>query len=140
MLLRSTIASGARPRSRIIGVSVTPGAPQLTRIPSGARSPAADLVSPRSAHLLAAYALPPAKPPRPEIDEMFTIEPPPARSIDGAACFMPRNAPTRLTSSTRLKLSSVSSAISAGLPVPALLTSVVTGPKRASAASIAATH
>ena len=40
-------------------------------------------------------------PTKPETDEMFTMAPPPAFSIAGIACFMPRKAPLALTSMSR---------------------------------------
>src|SRR5262249_48935976 len=57
------------------------------------RSIAADLVTPRSAHLVAAYAKDPGDSLKPAIDEIFTIDPPPERSIAGTTAFMPRKQP-----------------------------------------------
>ena len=37
-------------------------------------------------------------PAMPEMDEMLTMEPPPAFCIAGIACFMPRNTPLALIS------------------------------------------
>jgi hypothetical protein len=101
---------------------------------------AAVLVSPRTAHLLATYAPKRGRPCRPAVDEMLTIEPPPARTIDGVTVFMPRNTPCTLTRSTRSKSSSVVLSSAWKCRMPALLTSTVTGPNAASAASTAACH
>ena len=40
-------------------------------------------------------------PTRPAVDEMFTIEPPPALRIAGMACFVPRNTPLAFTAMIR---------------------------------------
>ena len=47
----------------------------------------------------------------PAPDDVFTMTPPPARSMSGISCFMHRNTPRRLTSTIRSHSSSVISAI-----------------------------
>src|SRR5579862_1525787 len=76
-----------------IGVSITPGWIELTRMRSDARSSAAHLVIPRSAHLVVAYASMFRTPRNPAPDEMLMIEPPPDVFIAGATARMPRNGP-----------------------------------------------
>ena len=52
-------SSSSIPSGWIIGVSTGPGWIELTRMPSGARSSAAALVMPRTAHFDATYAMAP---------------------------------------------------------------------------------
>ena len=78
------------------GVLITPGLIEFTRIPSRASSVAALWVNPRTAHLLDTYGASIGVPTWLEEDATFTIEPPPARLIDGAAARMPRYVPRRL--------------------------------------------
>ena len=64
----------------------------------------------------------PRWPVTPEIDEMLTIEPPPAFFISGIANFMPRNVPVALTAMI-LSQAAVSNRSSTALPlIPASLT------------------
>src|SRR5215468_5802232 len=53
--------------------------------------------SPGLAAYIAMYAASPGLPRRPAVDEIFTMEPPPARRIAGMACLVPRNTPFALT-------------------------------------------
>jgi hypothetical protein len=58
----------------------------------------------------------------PATDEMFTIEPPPARRIAGMAYLVPRNTPLALTAITRSHSSAVRSSIETrGMTMAALL-------------------
>src|SRR5712692_1921751 len=47
----------------------------------------------------------------PEIDEMFTIDPPPARRMAGMACFVPKNTPFAFTAMMRSQSPSLVSSI-----------------------------
>ena len=76
----------------------------------------------------------PRQPCSPATDEMFTIEPPPAARDRGIAARMPRNAPTRFTSSTRRERLERLVLQRVEWMIPALLTSTVSGPNAASAA------
>src|SRR4029450_1701043 len=49
------------------------------------------------------------------IEEMFTIEPPPARLMAGMACLVPRNTPLALTAMRRSHSSSLVSSIPLGM-------------------------
>ena len=73
----------------------------------------------------------------PSIEEMLTIDPPPARFIGSITAFMPSQQPTAFTSSTRRKLSSVISAIGANVRIPALFTSTSSRPNVSSVAATA---
>ena len=58
----------------------------------------------------------------PATDEMFTMEPPPARRMAGIACLVPRKTPRALTAMTRSQSSTVRSSIGTrGMTMPALL-------------------
>jgi hypothetical protein len=58
----------------------------------------------------------------PAIDEMFTIEPPPARRMAGMAYFVPRNTPLALTAITRSQSAAVRSSMGTrGMVIAALL-------------------
>src|SRR6266568_3066975 len=107
-------------------------------MPNWPSSCAATLVMPRTANLLALYADSPAAPVNPSIEEMLTIDPPPAVFIGSITAFMPSQQPTALTSSTRRKASSVISAIGANVRIPALFTSTSSRPNVSSAAVTAA--
>src|SRR5687768_17301006 len=77
---------------------MNPGCTEFTRIASLAYCTAADFVMIRTAPFEALYAMWTMDwPTKPEIDEMFTIEPPPTSRIFGMACFMPRKTPLALT-------------------------------------------
>ena len=56
------------------------------------------------------------------MDEMFTMEPPPALRISGMAAFVPRNTPLALMSITKSHSSEVVSSTLVTLAMPALLT------------------
>ena len=60
--------------------------------------------------------------PMPATEEMFTIEPPPARRMAGIACLVPRNTPLALTAITRSHSATVRSSIGTrGMTIAALL-------------------
>src|SRR5262245_15510319 len=76
-------------------------------------------------------------PTSPSWDEMFTIEPPPARRSAGMAAFVPRKTPLAFTSMTRSHSAAVVSSSRPAAPTPALLTSTSSFPKRRSAVATA---
>jgi hypothetical protein len=71
-------ASGASSPARTIRVSTRPGQMQLTRIPDETSSSAATFVRPRIANLDDTQPLDATIAACPRIDEIATIEPPPA--------------------------------------------------------------
>ena len=74
----------------------------------------------------------PRWPVTPEIDEMLTIDPPPALFMIGIANFMPRNVPCALTAISRSQ-AAVSNRSSTALPlIPASLTRMSSLPNAAS--------
>ena len=76
----------------------------------------------------------------PEIDEMLTIEPPPAAFMIGIANFIPKNTPRALTAINRSQ-AAVSNKSSTALPLrPASLTRMSSLPNSATVASTAARH
>src|SRR5713101_3461310 len=79
----------------------------------------------------------PVWPTKPETDEMFTMAPPPACSIIGIACFMPRKTPLALTSIRRSHADVLSVSGSKVPLMPALLTRTSSLPKSLRVASIA---
>ena len=119
-------------------VSIMPGCTELTRMPLGPSSIAAALVMPRMANLVAEYAVHIAMPPRPSIEEAFTIEPPPFLRMVRATDFMPRKQPSWLTLTSSMYSSTSIRSTSAKRRMPALLTSTLTGPKRSLASSTSA--
>src|SRR5262252_5877611 len=102
-----------------MGVSTPPGCTELHRMWSRACRVAVILVNKRTAPLEAIYAGGPIAT-RPEIDEMFTIEPPPARRMAGMACFVPKNTPFAFTAMMRSQSASVVSSIPLRSTMPAL--------------------
>jgi hypothetical protein len=66
---------------------------------------------------------------------VLTIDPPPARSIDGATVFMPRNTPLTLIRMTRSNSASSTFSSEPNDSTPALFTSTLIGPNRASVSS-----
>ena len=74
----------------------------------------------------------------PSIEEMLTIDPPPAAFIGSITAFMPSQQPTALTSSTCRKSASGISAIGANFSTPALFTSTSSRPKTSTARATAA--
>jgi hypothetical protein len=74
----------------------------------------------------------------PSIEEMLTIDPPPALVIGSITAFMPSQQPTAFTSSTRRKSASGISAISAKVRIPALFTSTSSRPNASTASATAA--
>ena len=74
----------------------------------------------------------------PSIEEMLTIDPPPAAFIGSVTAFMPSQQPTALTSSTRRKSASGMSAMLAKVRMPALFTSTSSRPKASAASATAA--
>src|SRR5438876_9636775 len=81
-----------------IPVSIGPGATMLTRTAEEAASSAADLVSPSTACLLAAYTDAPAAPVWPYVDDTLTMLPCPWTSITRISCFMLRSVPRTFVS------------------------------------------
>ena len=69
-------------------------------------------------------------PTRPSCEEMLMIDPPPAVRMAGIAALVPRNTPLALTSITRSHSSTVVSSSRPAPPMPALLTSTSSLPKR----------
>src|SRR5712691_5970905 len=117
---RSAGLRAASPSCRM-GVSTPPGCTELHRMLSRACWIAVTLVNKRTAPLDAIYAGGPMAT-RPEIDEMFTIEPPPARRMAGMACFVPKNTPLAFTAMMRSQSSSLVSSIPLRITMPALFT------------------
>jgi hypothetical protein len=76
---------------------------------AGVGDSAADLVSPITPCLAAAYAACPAIPFTPAPEDVFTIAPPPPASSNGICWCMHRNTPVRFTSTIRFHTSSVMS-------------------------------
>ena len=76
----------------------------------------------------------------PLLEEMLMIDPPPARCMDRTTDFMPSMVPVRFTSTTLRNFSTSCFTIGAKSRMPALLTRMLTAPKRASQSSTAATH
>jgi hypothetical protein len=67
--------------------------------------------------------------PIPAIDEMFTMEPPPARRMAGIACFVPRNTPLAFTAITWSHSAAVRSSMGTrGMTMAALLTRMSSRP------------
>src|SRR3954463_2482043 len=126
--------------ARVIGVSMPPGCTELQRILSAPYSIAATLVMPRTPNLLAVYAPQNTVPASPSVEEMLTIEPPPARFIAGMTVFIPRKTPIRLTSMTCRNSSRGVLAISLNFRMPALLTSTSTLPSSRSVCSTTDCH
>src|SRR6266536_319515 len=80
MRLATSIGCAGRPR---IGVSISAGVTQFTRIPFAASSLPMDFVSPITPALAAEYAAAYGLPSLPAIEEMLTIRPQPALSMYG---------------------------------------------------------
>ena len=79
-------------------------------------------------------------PTKPEIDEMLTMEPPPAARMAGAACFMPRNTPFAFTFK-RVSHADVLSVSGSNVPlIPALFTRRSSFPNAVTVALIAASQ
>src|SRR5262249_33972574 len=76
--------------------AMPPGWTELTRMPDGPRSFAALFVKPRTAHFDVAYDDNPTMPRNPAIDEMLTIEPPPAARIGSTTLVIPHHVPVTL--------------------------------------------
>src|SRR6516165_10595249 len=93
-----------------MGVSTPPGCTELHLMWSWACWTAVILVNKRTAPLDAMYAGGPMAT-MPEIDEMFTMDPPPARRIAGMACFVPKNTPFAFTAMMRSQSASLVSSI-----------------------------
>ena len=74
----------------------------------------------------------------PSIEEMLTIEPPPAAFIGSITAFMPSQQPTAFTSRIRRKSASGISAMLANFSTPALLTSTSSRPNASVASATAA--
>src|SRR5215472_5618143 len=124
--------------SRTILVRIPPGWTEFTLIPNWPSSCAAAFVMPRTANLLAEYAEQSAAPVSPSIDEMFTIEPPPAAFIGSIADFMPSQQPTALISMILRNSVSGISLIEPNASTPALLTRTSRRPKVSVAVATAA--
>src|SRR2546430_13538328 len=113
-----------------IGVSIVPGQTALMRIPRGAYSSAALLVSPITPCLVAWYAARRGRPTRPPNEEQLTIAPLPCSRIRRSSCFMHAHTPRRLIAFTRSNSSAASSAMSlGGACTPALLNAASSRPK-----------
>ena len=134
-------SSGSERRYSTIGVSTAPGCTELTRMPSLAYWMAADLVNIRTAPLDALYTgLVEAWPISPDMEDVLTMEPPPARRISGMAALVPRKTPLALMSITRSHSSTV---VSSRVPLdstPALFTRISSLPKRLTAVATASCH
>src|SRR5712664_1582796 len=79
-------------------------------------------------------------PTMPEIEEMLTIEPPPARCMAGTACFMPRKTPRAFTPRS-VSQADVLSVSGSNVPlIPALFTRTSSLPKLATAVLTASCH
>src|SRR5829696_10257778 len=91
--------------SATIGVSMAPGQIALMRMPRGAYSMAALLVSPITPCLEAWYAARPGSPTRPPREEQLTMAPLPWVRIWPSSCFMQAHTPRRLIALTRSKTS-----------------------------------
>src|SRR4051812_44643236 len=87
-----------RPDARSVGTR--PGRTAFTRTPDAPSSSAALRTSASSAALLTQYGVIRRWVRGAAIDEIATIEPPPAAVIARAACLMVRNAPSRLVAMT----------------------------------------
>src|SRR2546422_7391881 len=97
------------------------------------------LVNSRTAPLVAVYAaVSPGLPTSPAVDEMLTMEPPPACRMAGIAHFVPRKTPLTLTAMMRSQSASLVSSIFARNRMPALLTSTSSLPYVCTAVATAA--
>jgi len=72
---------------------------------SGAKSSAAALVRPRTAHLLVVYAAICAMPRNPAVDDTLTMTPPPAALICGVTARIPKKGPVTLIAMIRFQSS-----------------------------------
>src|SRR5205085_7620673 len=79
-----------------MAVSIGPGWMEFTRMPERPSSSAAVLVNPRMPNFAVTYPAMPGAPTTPFTDDTFTIDPPPARIISGAAYLIPVYIETRL--------------------------------------------
>ena len=77
-----------------------PGHTALTRIPSAPRSSATDRTRFTTAPFDVLYGHRPASPPRPEVEAVTTMDPPPTALMAGTAARMPSTTALTLTSST----------------------------------------
>ena len=85
-----------------MSVLIGPGWTELHLMFSDANRPAVDLVRILTAPLDAAYAGEDSgRPTMPAIEEIFTIDPPPALCIAGTAYLIPKNTPLELISIVR---------------------------------------
>ena len=134
------MASRSRKAQWNISVSTGPGWTELQRIMSFACWLAVTFVKMRMAPLLAAYAGSWCRDwPMPATEEMFTIEPPPARRMAGIACFVPRNTPLAFTAITWSHSATVRSSIGTrGMTMAALLMRMSSRPWRSVAVLTAA--
>ena len=83
-----------------MAVTIIPGCTELQRMLSAACWRAVDLVSRRTAALLAWYAgMPSLLPMMPAMEDMLTMEPPPESCMAGMAALVPRKTPLALMSS-----------------------------------------
>src|SRR6516162_722085 len=139
MRARISGSSALRPDERIGGIS--PGCTEFTRMLSRPCCTAAALVKVRTAPFEALYPTWTwSWPVMPEIDEMLTIDPPPAAFMTGIANFMPRKTPRALTAISRSH-AAVSNRSSTALPEsPASLTRMSSRLNSARVASTAARH
>src|SRR2546428_4973704 len=134
----SWYVAGSARRFSVIGVTIGPGCTEFARMPSFAYWIAVTFVNSRTAPLEAGYiGLVMSVPTSRSCDEMWTIEPPPARRMAGMAALLPRNTPVALTSITRCHSSSGVSSTRRAALMPALLTSTLSLPKRRSVSATA---
>src|SRR5690606_37840103 len=111
------------------GVSMTPGAIALQRMPRSAYSAATCCVSDTTAPLLAAYAGCLTNPRKACTDAMLTIAPGvPAASMVRQAAAVPQNGPAMLIPQMNSTASFVASWIDSGWETPALFTQVRSTP------------
>src|SRR5690606_21663483 len=117
----ASLRTSASPPS-IIGVSTTPGEMAFTRIPHGASSHAAAPGTPRTAHLLAAYAYGCPPPFIPATEQVLMMTPLRWSRMTGATAAIPRNTPVWLTATTLAYSSGVVSSRPLLSHTPALFT------------------
>jgi len=107
---------------------------QFTRIPSRAWSIAMARVRAMTAPLDTEYGVSPCGR-RAEIDEMFTIAPPPLRRMAGMACLLASIMPVTLTRMTCSQSASSTSTTVPRPPIPTLLSRMSSRPHRRTASS-----
>ncbi|CAM5415388.1 hypothetical protein SGRIM128S_04618 [Streptomyces griseomycini] len=120
----------------VMGVAISPGATALTVMPCSASSSAITWVSSPRPPLAAQYGAAPTRGWCSWTEVTLTMRPPSPCRIMCRAAFCPhRNGPTRSTSSTSRTVAGSSSRKGVIVPVPALLTSTSTRPRRSHSSS-----